>query len=94
VLDHEKIKILLNPSDLEFASQYKGEMMDGMKKVIFESDEDVSRGHTVIESNHRIIDCGIEKHLQEVEEALRAQAGRGNILEGEGQKESRENHGS
>ena len=31
---------------------------------------------------------------KEVEEALRAQTGRGNILEGEGQKESRENHGS
>jgi flagellar assembly protein FliH len=94
VTDQEEIRVRLNPSDLEFASQYKREMMDGMKKVVFENDEDVSRGHTVIESNHGIIDCGIEKHLQEVEEALRAQAGRGNILEGEGQKESRENNDS
>jgi len=95
VTDQEEIRVRLNPSDLEFASEYKGEMMKEMKKAVFESDEDVSRGHTVIESNHGIVDCGIEKHLQEVEKVLRSQAGVGNILgEEEQQRESRENHDS
>jgi flagellar assembly protein FliH len=107
VADQERVKVRLNPSDLEFASQHKGEIMEGMKEmgnVILEGNEGVSRGDAVIESNHGIIDCGIEKHLQKVEEALKAQVGkhpqgegkkggegeeRG---EGEELKESREDH--
>ncbi len=75
VADQEEIRVRLNPSDLEFASQYKGEILDGIEKATFESDVEVMRGDAVIESNYGIIDCGIEKHLQKVEEALRAQAG-------------------
>jgi len=69
----QEIRVRLNPSDLEFASQHKEEIadgMEGMKNLIFEGDERVSRGSAVIESNRGIIDCGIEKHLQELENAL------------------------
>lgn len=76
VADQEEIRVRLNPSDLELASQYKGDLLDGMEKVTFESDVEILRGDAVIESNYRIVECGIEKHLQEVEEALRARAGR------------------
>ncbi len=77
VTEQERIKVKLNPSDLEFASQYRGEMikeMGGMKNITFESDEGIVRGDAVIESNRGIIDAGIGKHLQEVEKALRKQA--------------------
>jgi len=77
VRSQEGIKVKLNPSDLEFASQYRGEMikeMGGMKNITFESDEGIVRGDAVIESSRGIIDAGIGKHLQEVEKALRAQA--------------------
>ncbi len=86
VADQEEIRVRLNPSDLEFASQYKGEILDGIEKATFESDVEVLRGDAVIESNYGIIDCGIEKHLQEVEEALRARAGSDAQLEGETEK--------
>ena len=82
VADQEEIRVRLNPSDLEFASQYKGEILDGIEKATFESDVEVLRGDAVIESNYGSIDCGIEKHLQEVEEALRARAGSDTQLEG------------
>jgi len=76
VTDQEGIKVKLNPSDLEFASQYRGEMIKegGIKNITFESDEGIVRGDAVIESNRGIIDACIGKHLQEVEKALRAQA--------------------
>jgi len=74
VIDQEEITVRLHPSDLAFVSQRKGEMIGGIKKVFFEGDEGISRGDAVIESSRGVIDCGIEKHLQEVEENLRAQA--------------------
>lgn len=77
VVDRKRVKVRLNPSDLEFASQSRGEIikeMEGMDTIIIESDEAVARGDAIIESNHGIIDAGIEMHLQEVEKALRAQA--------------------
>jgi flagellar assembly protein FliH len=77
VADRKGVKVRLNPSDLELASQCRGEMIkeiEGMKNVILESDETVARGDAIVESNHGIIDAGIEMHLQEVEKALRSQA--------------------
>lgn len=84
VADQKEIKVRLNPSDLEFASQLRGEMMEGMKSVIFEGDEGVPRGDAIIESNRGVIDCGIEKHLREVEENFRAQTGGALKSEGDG----------
>ena len=75
IADQEEIRVRLNPSDLEFANQYKEDILVGIEKAVFESDVEVARGDAVIESNYGIIDCGIERHLQEVEEVLRARAG-------------------
>lgn len=75
VADQEEIKIRLHPSDLQFASDCKKEMVEGMHKVIFEGDEKIARGNAVIESGRGVIECGIESHLQKLEEALRIQAG-------------------
>ena len=86
----EEVRVRLNPSDLEFASQHRGEMMRGieeMGKVILESDEGVSRGDAIIGSSQGIIDVGIERHLREVEKTLRAKALEGSKVEEEEQRE-------
>jgi len=75
VADQEDVRVRLNPSDLEFACKHKGNIIEGMKNVIFEGDEGVSRGDAVIESKRGVIDCGLERHLQKVEENLRARSG-------------------
>jgi len=95
IADKEEIRVRLNPSDLEFASQHKEEIaegMEGMRNLIFKGDEGVSRGNAIIESNRGIIDCGIEKHLQKVEEALSIPVGESPQVEGEGLRESKEDH--
>jgi len=92
VADQEEIKVRLNPSDLEFATQHKGEVTEGMRNLTFEGDEEIPRGDAIIESNRGIIDCGVEKHLQKVEEDLRAQAGEHPHVERAGLKMPREDH--
>jgi flagellar assembly protein FliH len=86
VADQERITMKVHPSDLEFARQHKKEMTEGIEgvgKLIFEGDEGVSRGGAVIESSQGIVDCGIEKHLNEVEKALREKAREGAHFESE-----------
>lgn len=83
IADQGEIRVKLNPSDLEYASQHKGEIMEGVRQVIFEGDEGISRGDAIIESNRGVIDCGIEKHLQEVEEALKTQVEENAQVKGE-----------
>jgi flagellar assembly protein FliH len=75
--DHEEIIIRIHPSDLEYASQLKSEIREGMgeaRNVRFEGDECVMRGDAIIESKRGIIETGIEKCFQAIENALRAQA--------------------
>ena len=86
VTDRERITMKVHPSDLEFARQHKKEILEGIEgveKLIFEGDEEVSRGGAVIESSQGIVDCGIAKHVQEVEKALRAKAREGAHFESE-----------
>jgi flagellar assembly protein FliH len=88
--DRERITMKLHPSDLEFARQHKKEMIEGIEdveKLTFEGDEGVSRGGAVIESSQGIVDCGIEKHIKEVETALRAKAREGAHFESEQEKD-------
>jgi len=93
VADQGEITIRLNPSDLEFATQHKEENMKEMRNVIIEGDEEIQRGDAVIKSNRGTIDCGIEKHLQMVEEKLRTQSGERLPEEEGGAGESKEDHG-
>ena len=90
VNDREEITMKLHPSDLEFARQHKKELIEGIEgveKLTFEGDEGVSRGGAVIESSQGIVDCGIEKHVMEVEKALRAKAREGAHFESEQEKD-------
>jgi len=90
VADRERITMKVHPSDLEFARQHKKEMIEGIEdvgKLIFEGDEGVSRGDAVIENSQGIVDCGIEKHIKEVEKALQAKAREGAHFESEQEKD-------
>ena len=94
--DHEEIIVRIHPSDLDYASQLRSDIREGMggiRNVRFEGDESVMRGDVIIESKRGIIETGIEKYFREIENALRAQA-KENIQvkseEGNRNEESRE----
>ena len=77
VADREEIKVKLHPSDLEFATQHKTEVIQGIEglgKLTFEGDENVARGDALIESRLGMVECGIEKHLKDLEDTLRKKA--------------------
>ena len=77
VADREVVKVRVHPSDLEFASQHKAEVIreiEGLGKLTFEGDGEVVRGDALIESSYGIVDAGIEKHLRAVEETFRNKA--------------------
>ena len=77
VADREVVKVRVHPSDLEFASQHKAEIIreiEGLGKLTFEGDKEVARGDALIESSYGIVDAGVEKYLRAVEETLRQKA--------------------
>ncbi len=77
IADHEEIIIRIHPSDLEYAGQQRSEIVEGMgeaRNVRFEGDESIMRGGAIIESKRGIIETGIEKCFQEIENAFAAQA--------------------
>jgi flagellar biosynthesis/type III secretory pathway protein FliH len=77
VADREAITVKLHPSDLEFANQHKAEVIQGIEglgRLTFEGDENVARGDALIESRLGMVECGIEKHLKDLEESLRTKA--------------------
>ena len=77
VADREAITVRIHPSDLEFANQHKTDVIQGIEglgKLTFEGDENVVRGDARIESRLGMVECGIEKHLKDLEGTLRTKA--------------------
>jgi len=75
VVDHEKIKIKISPSDFKFIEQSEfkiSKIIDNIDKVAFEEDKNISDGGCIIETNLGDIDARIEEQLQVVEEAFKA----------------------
>jgi len=88
VVDHEKIKIKISPSDFKFIEQsefkiskiidnidkvaFEEDKNDNIDKVAFEEDKNISDGGCIIETNLGDIDARIEEQLQVVEEAFKA----------------------
>ena len=71
-----KIKVRLNPADLEFITSIQGQnsnFLQEMDKVTFEAEESISNGGCVIETQLGEIDARIEKQLQVVEEKFRTE---------------------
>jgi flagellar assembly protein FliH len=76
VVDHEKIKIKISPSDLRFMEKSEFQffkIVDDMHRVVFEEHKNISDGGCIIETDWGNIDARIEKQLQVVEEAFKAE---------------------
>jgi len=76
VSNHKKIKIRLNPADLDFMNEVKSQMPDLVARfdeVIFEGDTSIGDGGCVIDTNFGDIDARIEKQLLAVEEMFMAE---------------------
>jgi flagellar assembly protein FliH len=76
LLDHDNIKIRVNPSDYELlkneVSQFSG-LVENLETIIFEEDNSIDCGGCIIETNLGDIDARIEKQIQAVEEAFKAE---------------------
>ena len=75
VEDPGNIKIIMNPSDLQFINETKYQLSDligNIDKVTIEPGENIQSGGCVVETNLGEIDARIEKQLQAVEESFRA----------------------
>jgi flagellar assembly protein FliH len=72
--DPGKIKIKMNPSDLQYINETKyqlSELIGNIDNVTLEAEENIHNGGCVIETNMGEIDARIEKQLQAVEESFR-----------------------
>ena len=73
--DPGKIKIKMNPSDLQFINETKyqlSNLIDGVNNVTFEAEENIQSGGCIIETELGEIDARIEKQLQTVAESFRS----------------------
>jgi flagellar biosynthesis/type III secretory pathway protein FliH len=79
-----KIKIRLNPADLEFITSTQGQisaLQQEMDNVTFEAEEGITRGGCLIETKLGDIDARIERQFQVVEDKFRSEFARSQQLE-------------
>ena len=77
-IDRENIRVKINPSDYDFIHGHKPEIIqasDGIKQLVIEKDESVSRGGAIVETDYGTIDASIDRRLNEVEKNMRRQLG-------------------
>lgn len=75
VVDHKKVKIRVNPSDLNVIKEAKSQFsdfVDNTENITIEEDEAILNGGCVIETDLGEIDARIENQFQTVEEAFRS----------------------
>lgn len=83
-VDHERIKIRVNPSDYLFLREKTSELsslMDKPGNLNFVEDETVERGGCLIETNLGDIDARIKKQLHVVEAALKSEFQKSNLTD-------------
>lgn len=71
-----KIKIKLNPGDLQFIKDTQDELshfIDNVDKIRFEAEESIQSGGCLIETDRGDIDARIEKQFQAIEESFQTQ---------------------
>lgn len=76
IVDCDKIKIRVNPSDLQFLKTQNHQfshLVDNMGSIVFEEDETILTGGCLIETNSGDIDARIDKQLEAVEEAFKSE---------------------
>ena len=76
VIDHEKVKIRINPSDLETVKTALFEflpLVENLENIHFESDAAVTEGGCIVETNFGNIDARIENMLDQINEGFAAE---------------------
>ena len=71
-----KIKIKLNPRDLQFIKDTQDQLshfLDNVDKIRFEAEESIQSGGCLIETDRGDIDARIEKQFQAIEESFQTQ---------------------
>lgn len=79
-IDRDRIVVRINPADFDFVHGHKSDIVqaiDGIKHLVIERDEAISRGGAIVESDYGSIDARIERRFEEVEKALKRQVGDG-----------------
>jgi flagellar assembly protein FliH len=72
----EEYRIRVNPEDMSVVTENKPlflASMSGLQNIVFESDEEVSRGGCVVESDLGKVDATIETQLEKIQEQLMAE---------------------
>jgi flagellar assembly protein FliH len=72
---HEKIKIILNPSEIDVLNDAKNEietMLTCMDKIEFETNPSISKGGCIVKTDIADIDARLEKQLQVIEDAFKS----------------------
>ena len=71
-----KIKIKLNPGDLQFIKDTQDQLshfLDNVDKIRFEAEESILSGGCLIETDRGDIDARIDKQFQAIEESFQTQ---------------------
>ena len=74
VSHHKRIKIRLNPADLDAMNEIRSQtpgLTDSFDEVIFEGDTSIGNGGCVIDTNFGDVDARIEKQLLTIEEMFK-----------------------
>ena len=82
--DTGKIKIKMNPADLQFINETKyqlSNLIGDVNSVTIEAEESIQSGGCVIETDLGEIDARIEKQLQAVEESFRDARDKANAID-------------
>ena len=76
VIDHDKVKIRINPQDLDTVQTALFEFIphvDKLENVNFESDAAITPGGCVVETNFGTVDARIENQLDQIETTFAAE---------------------
>lgn len=76
VVDNEKIKVRINPSDLKLIEKSKFRFLnsvDNSDNISFEADDTILHGGCIIETNFGDIDARLEKQFQVIEKAFKSE---------------------
>lgn len=69
----EEYRISVNPGDLELVKESKPLFLasvSGLKDIVFESDESIARGGSIVKSDQGIVDASIETQLENLHKLI------------------------
>ena len=76
IVDHEGIRIRVNPDDYRYLMERKGDIfpgLEGVKDIMLEEDATIGRGGAVIDSAFGEVDARLDQQLSELKAALSVQ---------------------